>query len=295
MSRIFFRSLKADQAYTFHGFEKRMKTGLFLVIGTMLLFSSCKTSRKVIEIPSASVKLKGEDVIQVFDSVKAKEFSFSYLAAKAEVSYTDKTGETNSFDINMRIRKDSAIWISITPLLGIEMARVLITHDSVFLIDRLHKTVHKRDYHFLEDWLKTNMSYDMLQSVIVGNYFQYLDKEKLRSRYDEDPFVILSTLNKRQARRAAEEKDPNKPVVQDFWIDGNYRIAKSRITDEKRERWVEATYKNFQDVDGHLFPFNLVFTMASSSPTIIRIDYKKVENEENLLMPFSIPEKYEQK
>lgn len=267
----------------------------YLLIFSVLLFSSCKTTKKVVESPSAKVKLKGEEVIQVFDSVKAREFRFKYLSAKATVNYTDKSGVTQEFDVNLRIHYDSLIWISITPLLGIEVARAIVRHDSVIVLDRLHKTYIKRDYKFFEDWLKTNVDFEMMQAVIVGNYFQYLEKEKLRSLYDEEPYVIMSTLNKRQAKRASEEKDPNKPIIQDFWIDGNYRIAKSRITDEKRERWIEATYKDFTEVNGSLFPNNFVVTIASNSPTIIRVDYSKVVSEDTLQMPFSIPEKYTSK
>jgi hypothetical protein len=135
----------------------------------------------------------------------------------------------------------------------------------------------------------------MIQAVIVGNYFPYMKNEKLRSKYEDEPYVILSTLNKRQARRASEVKDPTKPLVQDFWIDGNYRIAKSRITDDKLDRWLEATYKNFTDVNGHLFPNNLIVTISSVSPTIIKISYTKISPDEPLQMPFSIPEKYEAK
>jgi hypothetical protein len=121
-----------------------------------------------------------------------------------------------------------------------------------------------------------------------------MEKEKLRSLYEEEPYIILSTLNKRQARRASEEKDPNRPVVQDFWIDGNYRIAKSRISDEKKDRWVEATYSNFTDVSGFLFPNNFVVTVAASTPTIIKVKYTKIVSEDTLAMPFTVPEKYEE-
>lgn len=274
---------------------KKLRLGIFVNVFFIVLgisLHSCKTTRKVVESPSSVVKLKGEEVIQVFDSVMQKEFSFKYLSAKAKVSYTDKTGETNDFDINLRVKKDSIIWISITPLLGIEVVRVLIDKDSVYILDRLHKKYMKRNFSYFEDLLKSNVHYDMLEAVITGNYFQYLEKEKLRSLYEDEPYIILSTLNKRQARRAAEEKDPNKPVVQDFWIDGNYRIAKSRISDDKKSRWLEATYSNFTDVGGYLFPNNMVVTMASSTPAIIKIEYTKIMSEDSLLLPFSIPEKY---
>ncbi len=260
----------------------------------LILLSSCRT-KKIIESPASTVKLKGTEVIQVFDSVKAREFQFHYLSAKANVSYTDKSGETNSFDVNIRMVKDSAIWISITPLLGIEVARALIRPDSMILLDRLHKTVMRRDFNFFEEWLRARVNFDMIQAVIVGNYFQYMEKEKIKSLYDEQPYFILSTLNKRQLKRAAEEKDPSKPVIQDFWIDGNYRIAKSRITDDPKNRNIEASYKNFTEIDGKLFPNNLIVTVAASTPTIIKVEYTKVESEETMQMPFSVPAKYEEK
>lgn len=271
----------------------KLNPGLFIVIAVSF-FLSCKTTRKVVETSSASLKIKGEEVIQVYDSMMLKQFSYNYLSAKANVSYTDKSGETNDFDINLRLKRDSSIWISITPLLGIEVARILISHDSVRVLDRLHKKYLKKDYKYFEELLNTNVNFDMIQSVIVGNYFQYMEKEKLRSLYEEEPYIILSTLNKRQARRASEEKDPNKPVVQDFWIDGNYRIAKSRISDEKKDRWVEATYSNFTDVSGFLFPNNFVVTVAASTPTIIKVKYTKIVSEDTLAMPFTVPEKYEE-
>ena len=266
---------------------------IFLLSILLVFLFSCKTTRKIVATPPAPVKLKGEEVITVFDSVLSRQFNFEWLTAKATVDYTDKSGETNTFDVNLRVRKDSAIWISITPLLGIEAARVLINRDSLMILDRVHKKFSARDYNYLEELLKSDVNYDMIQAVIVGNYFPYLKNEKLKSMYEDEPYIILSTLNKRQAKRVQEEKDPSKPIIQDFWIDGNYRIAKSRITDDKKDRWIEANYKNFMDVNSELFPGNLIVTISSASPIIIKLEYTKVTANEEFTMPFSVPEKYE--
>ena len=259
------------------------------------LFYPCKTPKKIVDIPSVQVKLKGADVIQVFDSVLVNQFEFSYLAAKATVDYTDKSGETQSFDVNMRMRRDSAIWISITPLLGIEVARVILDRDSLMIMDRVHKTFMARDYAYLEDMLKTTVTFEMIQAVVVGNYFPYKRSDKIRSMYEEEDYFILSTLNKRRMKRVQEEKDPTKPVVQDFWIDGNFRIAKSKITDDKLDRWVEASYRNFTQVGEKLFPNDLVVTISAASPTIIKIAYNKLTPGEPFTMPFTVPDKYDRK
>ncbi len=260
-----------------------------------LIGSACRSVRPVAAEVPVPVKTKGSLVADVFDSLLTRQFDYEWLTAKAQVDYTDKSGETNSFDINLRMRKDSVIWISITPLLGIEAARVLISRDSVVLLDRVHKEYTVRDYAFLGDMLRTPVNFDMIQAVVLGNYFTYQRNDKIRSYYEEEPYAILSTLNKRQARRAMEEKDPSTSVIQDFWIDGNYRIIKSKITDQKLDRWVEASYSNFTVVNNRLFPQNIVVTFFATTPVIMKVVYSKVMNESTLTMPFTIPEKYDRK
>src|SRR5215510_10227503 len=95
-----------------------------------IFLTACHTQKKIVEVP-VPVKLKGENVIELFDSVLAHQFNFNWLTAKAQVQYSNKGEESESFDVNLRIRKDNAIWLSVTPLLGIEVARVLITRDSL--------------------------------------------------------------------------------------------------------------------------------------------------------------------
>jgi hypothetical protein len=264
----------------------------FLV--SVFFLSSCKTTKKV--VVAAPLKLRGADVIELFDSVLTHQFSFDWLALKASVEYTDATGASESFDINLRARKDSAIWLSITPLLGIEAARVLVTRDSMQILDRVHKTYSVYNYDYLDSLLKTRLNFEIIQAIIIGNYFPYLKNEKLKSVYEEDSTMILSTLNKRKLRRAMEDKDPNKPVVQDFWINGSYRIMKSKIQDDKLNRSMEAAYSDFTEADNKkLIAYKILVSIVSAKPSTIKVEYSKITVDLPEALPFSIPEKYERK
>ncbi|MFM7216464.1 MAG: DUF4292 domain-containing protein [Bacteroidota bacterium] len=267
---------------------------LLAVMASAFSGVSCKGPKKVSAAPPP-VTARGSVVNDVVDSMLSRQFDFGWLSAKAQVDYTDKSGETNSFDINLRLRKDSVIWISITPLLGIEAVRVLITRDSIAMLDRVHKEFRVLRYDYLTEMLRTEVDFNMIQAVVVGNYFSYQRGDRLRSYYEEQPYGILSTLNKRQVKRALEEKDPSRPVIQDFWIDGNFRIVRSKITDEKLDRWVEANYSGFIPVNDRLFPQNVVVTFFSTSPVIMKVAFSKVTPEETLALPFTVPEKYERK
>ena len=68
----------------------------------------------------------------------ANFFDYEYLSAKTKITVINTDGKTE-FSASVRIKKDSAIWISISPALGIEIVRVLITKDSIKIIDRFNK------------------------------------------------------------------------------------------------------------------------------------------------------------
>ncbi len=260
----------------------------------LLPLSSCHPTKKIVDTPHP-VKLKGTNVIELFDSLQAHRFDFEWLTAKADVEYTDQENNSQSFDVNIRVRKDSVIWISVTPLLGIEAVRVIITPDSMKIMNRLKKTYTARGFNFLDDMLKARINFEIMQAVLVGNYFPYLKNEKLKSVYEDTTFVILSTLNKRQTKRIAEEKDPTKPIIQDFWIDDYYRINKSRITDDKLNRTLQAEYNDFLDVDNKRFPHNFFVTVTAATSLRIKVKYTKVVSGEPQSLPFTVPEKYEKK
>ena len=135
---------------------------------------SCRTTRKaekpVVIKPNKVIEEKDADAL--LKNINDSAFTGRWINAKANVSA--KVGdETNSFDINLRMCRDSAIWISITPLLGIEAARVLVTQDSVKFIDRIHHEYKIADYKFLNDILHINVDYDIMQAILMGNLFAY--------------------------------------------------------------------------------------------------------------------------
>ena len=65
--------------------------------------------------------------------------------------------------------KDSAIWLSANAILGIEAMRVLITRDSVKLLDKLNKVYTARSVDYLQDLTSLPLDLPTLQDLIIGN------------------------------------------------------------------------------------------------------------------------------
>lgn len=100
-------------------------------------------------------------------------FYGKWISAKASVNATIDN-DKNSFNINMRMCRDSAIWVSVSPLLGIEAVRVLLTPDTVRFLDRINHEYKVSGYKLINDLLNSgNLDFEIIQGVLTGNLFAY--------------------------------------------------------------------------------------------------------------------------
>ena len=257
---------------------------------------SCKT-RKTAQPASAVVDLKpmkGNSVDSLLDKIEQYSFKAEWMNAKASVTAND-SGQETSFDINLRIHKDSVIWISVSPLLGIEVARVLITPDSIKMLDRLHGKYQCSSFEYINKLLQMKVNFEIVQALLTGNFFAYKRNEnKFNSVYLEDKYYILSSLTKHKLKRSLEEKDPNKAVIQDCYISPElFRILTMSVEDQKIHKSLLSNYSDFRQTDGGAFPFKSTTHIAADKIFDIQIEYNKVQTGEPQEFPFSVPPRYE--
>src|SRR4026208_2558948 len=76
---------------------------------------------------------------EVYKAVQGHHISFNTFSGKIKVNFDDSRGKNNDFNAFIRIRKDSVIWVSINAALGIEAFRIMITPDSVKVLNKIDK------------------------------------------------------------------------------------------------------------------------------------------------------------
>lgn len=263
------------------------KIGLLLLIVAVL--AGCKTPRTVIKAP-----LKEEGPEYLFSKLKENELRFDWLSAKFNASYALDRKVTD-FSGQLRIRKDSVIWVSITPAMGIEMIRLKITTDSVMFMNRLSKTYFLGDYSVVNDFLQTNLNFDILQAFIIGNDFQFYENASFRASIDNSLYK-LSTLGRRKIRKEAAINDTGPLVlVQNIWLDpGNFKISRVDVKEYlKDNRKFEAYYSEFTDIGGQLIPTMVNVNVTSENLQEIRIGYSKLLLNELFAFPYSVPANYD--
>jgi hypothetical protein len=265
----------------------------FQLVTAFILFDSCRSHQKtagpVVKEEKKPVDKTAPDLQQLINDNAFKADNFT---AKASVK-TNINDQSNSFNISLRLKTDSIIWISVSPLLGIEVARVVITRDSVKFLDRLNNKYSISDFQTLNELLHINVDFDIIQGILTGNLFAY-KKNKFNSVYLEGKYYILSTLSKRKLKRSLEDKDPNKPIVQDLYVDGTtYRITKLNVEDQRYEKSLLTDYSDHRQTEGGLFPFQSVTDIKAEKNIKINIEYNKVTLNSEAQFPFTIPSSYE--
>ena len=122
---------------------RQMMKNSFVLILLIVCFASCRSIKTVV---NEEVELPHISESRLFKNVGDSALSFETLyAKKIDLTLRDKE-KSNSLKAMLRVKRDSFIWISVTAPLGIEVARVLFTPDSVKFINARAKEYLISDY-----------------------------------------------------------------------------------------------------------------------------------------------------
>jgi hypothetical protein len=132
---------------------------------------SCKT-RDVAAGNGSIKKLSVKEIIKKHDKNKS---DFTTLIAKLKVRYKDPD-QSQNISVSMRIAKDEKIWISAS--LIIPLAKVLITPEKISYYNKIDRTYFEGDFSLLSNWLGTELNFEQIQSLLLGESLYDFNKEK---------------------------------------------------------------------------------------------------------------------
>jgi hypothetical protein len=249
----------------------------FLIALPLLLFStSCKSRKKAVAtLPAANENIAHE---QLIDSAFKANFSEEWLSGKMGVEYKS-AGSSLGFNANIRMRKDSVLWASITPGLGIEAVRVVLTVDSLKILNRLSNKYFLGDYKYLERMMGVSLEFKDIQSLLLGNYFEYQNRPFKKSYLERGQYVL--------------ENPGAEPYAMMKLQGQTYRLMQFMFEDKKVNRKLDIQYADHTAVGSGLVPFTSKTRVNAGQSIDLDMNWIKLEPSGALEFPFSIPSKYE--
>lgn len=265
---------------------------LFLLVSS-LLFSACKTKQKAIAtLPIVEHKPDIHSAQYIHKKIIENEAKFNTLIAKITNKVTAQDGEEQEFSTIVRIKKDSVIWVSVNAIMGIEVARTLITLDSVKFINRLNGTFFSGNFSYLNRLLNVDLDYHMIQALLVGNPVEYYDDERLKSSRTDSAYV-LSSVRKHKLKRVLQDGKHLSDPLESLWIlPTNYKITRMFLDDFSCNRTFDVKYSDFQLTDSLWLPHKAVYDIKAEKKFTVDMHYNKIQINHEVSTPFKIPEKY---
>ncbi len=274
-----------------------------LVIAAFLLAVSCKSKKVVQQTPV----VQSEDTLQgkcrlIFKTSKAltkhikeNELKYDWISAKADVE-TFIDGEDHNLDIRVKGRKDSAIWISIQAIGLVDIAKLLITRDSVKMVVYVKKQYFKGDFNYINQLLNADLDFDLIQAALFGNSADFDDDDsKLKPSADRtNCHYLLSTERKRKLKRITSGQDSLKRSLQTMTLDPEtFKIIQNDFEDVTTNRSFHANYDKFSARDSVFAPHHVNIEIKAEKKINLKINYVRIEINQPQKITLSIPKNYE--
>ncbi|MDX2003232.1 MAG: DUF4292 domain-containing protein [Chitinophagales bacterium] len=252
-----------------------MNRPALLILLVAMALASCKSS-KIATGPTA--KVERMDSKALIDSANAHQINFEWFSAKAKCEYDDGKHNHN-FTANIRMQRDSVIWVSITSLMGIEVARILISPDSIELIDKLKKDYVKQPFSFLETYAPYPLDISLLQDMIVGNY--------LLDTLGEKKTKVKEGLHQMQV-------ESEKFSIAYHFLPEIYRVDLADMEEKLTGRKLKVSASDYQPSPNGNFANERSIIFTDNKKTYIRMKFSRVVWDEIQTFPFYVSEKYDE-
>lgn len=265
-----------------------------LLLLVVVIIASCKSAKKIqtaitktktdttqmiiVDNAHADSVLVIHDLLNKLNSNRIE--NFKTFSAKIKVDYRDKEGEQPELTVFVHMRKDSMIWISVNAtIFSYEALRVLITPDSVKVLNRRDKIVQLRSVGYLQDLTNLPFDFHTLQDFLLGNPI-YLDSNVVSYRKTDQSIALM-----------------NVGVLFKHLLtitNGDYLLQHSKLddVDPLRNRTADLTYAGYESVNGVKFATERRVSVSEKSKLDIDMNFKQYSFNEILSYPFNIPKNF---
>lgn len=210
----------------------------------------------------------------VLGKLRAGGIHYASFSARAKLDVHSEKTSQNGIAVFLRMQKDSCIWISIRPVLGIELVRVLITPDSVKMINFFKKTLTLRSADSLQQLLNIPCDFRTLQDLLIGNPAM-LGDSLTDFRTDSAGTLSFASL---QGRLRSE-----------YVFDGDYRLLENNLSvrdTSGAQRSSREAFDEYQQQDGRDFSLRRSVLVETGTETTALIRFSHVAFDEALSFPF---------
>jgi outer membrane lipoprotein-sorting protein len=214
----------------------------------------------------------------IMEKVHTKRIDFNTFSAKVKIDYESQEGKDGG-TAHIRLEKNKVLWVSLTGPLGVEGFRMLVTPDSVMLMNKLNKTIQYRTIEYLQELTDIPFDFKTLQDMIVGNPI-FADQKVVSYKETGNQLLVM--------------------IIGDLYKNlltlntDNYTLLHSKLddVDVTRNRTCDITYSDYENNAGFPFATKRVISVSEKGKLELSLDFKQYSFNQPLTFPFNVPKNY---
>lgn len=245
---------------------------IFLLVFTV----SCKSTKKYSETDDLK-QLSAKKIIKKHSSANANKKT---VDAKFRTKFND--GKINqTITVNLKMVKDEVIYLKGTKFITIFKTK--ITPSSVEYYSPFAKNYFKGDFTMLEKILGTEINFEQLQNLFLGQSIDNLKEKKYEAVVSNNAYLL--TPKKQQ------------PLF-DFLLfvnPKNFKLNQQSIVQPKKNQRLDIVYNSYRFIENEYFPEAInIEAKKEKRTTKINFLLKSIMFDSEFTIPFNIPENYKE-
>jgi hypothetical protein len=212
-----------------------IKQGSWLLFVAVLLCWGCA---------KRTLPIQDKEDMADFTPVAAQ---YGYLQGKAKIVLEEESGKVTRGTLHVRALKDSLLWFSLSPGLGVEAIRGLVSEDKIQLRDRVGSQDLNLSYAEFERRYGISLSLALFQNMIWANLPHSATFEDRLIRVGKK-FELTQVRNKVRYFSKTDTR--------------HGKVAELSVSSLEDKGAILASFPKFQDLNAQPFPAEALYKVA---------------------------------
>ncbi|MDX2285882.1 MAG: DUF4292 domain-containing protein [Bacteroidia bacterium] len=249
-----------------------IRPALWPLLAALMALSACKGTKTAAGDPTGG---PGRQVL-VRAARETVAFRTVSMSGKMNVQAPAAGFENLSASYRLELAKDSLMLIRVTKI--IEVMRILVTRDSIYVLDKINRTVMASGYAAARDFTGLDADFGVLQDLMLGNFHQVPEELELEKR-GANPLVFRGSA---AGTQFSYQLDPK-----------TAKTLRVETSNPERNQATALFYGDFEPYGGTLVPMSGGVQVTLPDTFSFDFQHRKFElNPAGLTFNFEIPEDY---
>lgn len=242
----------------------------------LIVLCSCKATKPVVAANNTNADTKIASA-KIIDGHYAGNRNFVTAYIKANVRYEDSKNK-QSVSAEIRIKKNEMILVSVR-VLGITMAKALLTPSEVKYYEKINGHYFEGDYAMLSRWLGTDLDFEKVQNLLIGQAMDDLKKGDYTSSAEGNLYQL---------------ENQGQTIKQFLFEPEHFWLRAQKLNQPAQQRSLQVLYPDYLLQDSVIFPTELnIVAEQPKGKTTIDVTVNSVEINQPMTFPYSVPGGYE--